>query len=84
MRGKWVKDTRKYSFGEIYKIGRIPVGSAFFHGGSKGDADKYAVSLSLPGIKTPTDRYTNLEDAKARVERAVEVWFSWLEDTIPF
>ena len=79
MQGVWEKQTGKYQFGENYRVGKVVVGSAFYASTTQGDPLKYAVKIELPGIRQPTDRYTNLEDAKARLERAVNAWFSWLE-----
>lgn len=78
--GKWERQTHKYSDGENYRIGKIVVGSAFYSSTTRGDPAKYAVQIDLPGIRQPTDRYVNVEDAKARVERAVAVWFRWLDE----
>ncbi|WP_065091482.1 hypothetical protein [Rhizobium leucaenae] len=80
MRGTWEKQTGKYQLGENYRIGKIIVGSAFYRSGSRDDPAKYAVEINLPGIKNPTDIYTNIDDAKNRLERAVAVWFKWLEE----
>lgn len=80
MHGKWEVQTGKYQSGENYRIGKIVVGSAFYSGNtSKGDPLKYAVSIKLPGIKNPEERYPTMDEAKTRLERAVSVWFSWLD-----
>lgn len=80
VRGKWEQQTGNYQYGENYRIGKIIVASAFYRSGSRDAPAKYAVRLELPGIKNPSDLYTNLEDAKARAERAVSAWFKWLEE----
>lgn len=79
MQGAWETQTGKYQWGEDFRIGRIVVASAHHVSGSRDEPTKFGVTIHLPGIRSPTDRYTSLEDAKARAERAVNVWFSWLE-----
>lgn len=78
MQGKWERQTHQYSYGENYRIGKVIVASAFYQSGSRNEPTKYVVRVDLPGIKSPTDLYTNIEDAKARAERAVATWFKWL------
>lgn len=79
--GKWERQTGAYQFGENYRIGKVIVGCAFYDGSaSRNDPAKYAIELYLPSIKRPSDTYTNIEDAKARLERAVATWFRWLDE----
>lgn len=80
LHGKWERQAHKYSDGENYRVGKIVVGSAFYSSTTRGDPAKYAVQIELPGIRQPTDWYVNIEDAKARVERAVATWFRWLDE----
>jgi hypothetical protein len=80
MQGTWERQTGKYQQGENYRIGKVVVGSAFYSSTSRTDTLKYAVRLDLPGIKSPDDRYADIEPAKARLERAVATWFHWLGD----
>lgn len=80
MQGKWERQTGKYQSGENYVIGKICVGSASYASVSKNEPAKYRAFLELPGLKMSegsTD-FSTIEQAKARVERAVNTWFSWL------
>jgi hypothetical protein len=79
MKGTWEKQTGKYEWGENYRIGKIIVGSAQHVSGSKGEPTKFGAFSLLPGIKKADSPYTSIEDAKARVERMTDAWFSWLE-----
>ena len=79
MKGKWEKQTGEYQWGEDYRIGKIIAGSAQHVSGSRDEPPKFGAFYFLPGIKTPNDRFTSIEDAKARVERGVSTWFKWLE-----
>ncbi|MEZ2132495.1 MULTISPECIES: hypothetical protein [unclassified Sinorhizobium] len=78
--GAWERQTGKHQLGENFRIGKVVVGAAFYSSTTRDDPLKYAVRVDLPGIKNPTDRYTNIEDAKARLERAVATWFRWLDE----
>lgn len=79
--GRWVPQTQQYSSGEDYFIGKVQVGSAFYNStGSRAEPNKYSAAILLPGIKQPAERYATLEQAKARLERAVAAWFGWLEE----
>lgn len=77
-RGVWERQTGQYQWGESYRIGKVVVGRAQHVSGSRDEPPKFGAYYDLPGIKTPDDRYTNVEDAKARVERGVATWFKWL------
>lgn len=78
MHGRWEKQTGKYQMGENYRVGKVIVGTASYESGSRGDPAKYKCHCLLPGIRQADSKYTNLEDAKARLERMVGAWFSWL------
>lgn len=81
MNGVWERQTGKYASGEDYRIGKVVVGSAGFSGTvSKGDPLRYVASVALPGIsmKTGTNHFASIEEAKARTEAAVATWFKWL------
>jgi hypothetical protein len=80
MQGKWERQTHRHSCGENYRVGKIIVGSAYYSSTTRGDPLKYAVTIDLPGIKNPDDRYADIEPAKARLERAVAVWFRWIAE----
>ncbi len=80
MQGKWERQTGKHQSGENYRIGKVVVGAAFYSTTTRDDPLKYAVRLDLPGIKSPEDRYADIEPAKTRLERAVSTWFRWLEE----
>lgn len=81
MKGEWTPKTGRLENGENYRIGRIIVGEVSWSATRSKDAPKkWGIHIALPCIKSPTDRYTNIDDAKARVERAVRTWFSWLEE----
>lgn len=79
--GIWEMQTGRHESGENYRIGKIVVGSAGYNGTrSKGDPLTHRAYLLLPGItmKDGTDRFPNMEEAKARLEAAVATWFRWL------
>lgn len=80
MTGTWEKQTGNYQHGENYRVGKVVVGSAFYKSTTRDDPLKYAVQIYLPGIKNPDDRYMDIEQAKARLERAVATWFRWLKE----
>lgn len=78
---KWEKQTGRHQLGEWLSVGKIVVGSAFYSGTkSRDDPRKYAVSITLPGIKNPEQHYETLDEAKARLERAVATWFKWAQE----
>ena len=71
----WVQDDRQYMCGSRLYLGKWEVGGAHYDGCvSKDDPEKYISTCILPGIKKSLGRYTNEEDAKARTERAVNIW----------
>lgn len=83
MQGKWARNTSKYGTGEIYKIGKIQVGSYFNATVSRGSPTVYRANVELPGIrmKAETTDFDNAEAAKIRVEKVVATWFNWLNTT---
>lgn len=80
MQGVWERQTGPYQNGENYRLGKVIVGSAFYASGSRDESAKYKCECLLPGIKRGDSRYTNIEDAKSRLERMVGAWFSWVND----
>lgn len=78
--GKWERQTGKYSWGENYRIGKIVVGRAEHVSGSRDEPTKFRAVFELPSMKQPEQRFTDIEEAKARVERGVASWFNWLEE----
>lgn len=82
MRGKWERQTGKHESGENYRIGPVIVGAVSYNGmRSKDDPKAHKAYVTLPGIhlKTGTDTFVTIEEAKRRVESVVDVWFKWLE-----
>ena len=80
MNGTWEKQTGRYASGENYRCGKIVVGSAVYSVAcSKNDANKYDCHCLLPGIKQSGERYATLDEAKARLERMVTAWFTWVQ-----
>lgn len=75
MKLEWKTATGKYESGQNLFMGRVKVGTAHYSGmRSKGDPLAHACSCVLPGLKPINDRYVTIEEAKARVELAVEAW----------
>lgn len=73
----WIKQTGKYASGEELTLGKVKVGWAGYSAMvSKSDTNKYAASVTLPGLSPITDRYSTQEAAKARVEHTVGVWLA--------
>ena len=76
----WEHDNRQYTSGEILKLGKWIVGTAYYDSGrSRDDPCKYAAKCSLPGIKLNLGFFESSEEAKARVERAVNHWIEHAE-----
>lgn len=82
MKKEWKPTSAKYGSGEELWIGKIKVGSWFNPSVPKGSDTVYRASVDLPSInmKKGTTDFPNRELAKARVERAVDTWFKWLEE----
>lgn len=77
---KWVVDDRQYMSGSRCYLGKWEVGASHYDGcRSKDDPKKYLASCMLPGIKSNLDSYETEEEAKARVERAVNHWLNNIE-----
>ncbi len=72
---EWKNDTKRYSAGEILYLGHWPVGGAH-HDTTvpRGTKAKIRASCSLPGLKDCQGYFETLEEAKARVEKAVRHW----------
>jgi hypothetical protein len=77
----WKPARGRFASGEELWIGKVCVGQAFYALGAKGDAPKYRAAVHLPSysMKAGTADWPTLELAKVRVERAVRVWFEWLD-----
>ena len=77
MKLRWEKLTGQYQNGEACFLGRIRVGSAYYSSTrSKDDPLRYMAATELPNLK-PThspEPFASLEEAKARVEKAVASW----------
>ena len=67
-----------FASGEDCFVGTWLVGNAAWNGNkSKGDVGKdYRATCRLPGIKPDLGAFATIEDAKARIVRAVEHWFA--------
>lgn len=63
--------------GEDCFVGRWVVGNAAWNcGKSKGaEGVDYRATCKLPGLKANLGAYATMEEAKARIVRAVEFWF---------
>lgn len=83
MKKEWKPTRAKYGSGEELWIGKIKVGAWFNPTVSKSEATKYRTQILLPGItlKEGTIDWTTADAAKARVERVVDTWFKWLEES---
>lgn len=78
---KWERQLGRYQSGEDCKVGKVIVATAHYSGFvSRGDDKVYVVGVLLPGIKSPTERYRTIEEAKARAEHAVSTWFRWVQE----
>lgn len=85
MKKEWVVPKRYRGAGEDLYIGKVLVGSWYCPLGAKGEVTKYRAQLNLPGLHMRDDSvdFPDAEQAKARLERAVDTWFKWLEETRP-
>lgn len=71
---EWKPSKAKYMSGNDAYLGKIRVGWAGYSAtGSKNDAEKYAGSVLLPGVKVEGKFMTD-EDAQRRVEQVVSEW----------
>ena len=76
---RWEKDTGQYTSGEILYLGKWKVGGFHFDSSrSKGDANKWHATCTLPGIKKSLGHFATEEEARARAERAIKYWLSEL------
>lgn len=78
---EWRLASGRHALGHECWAGRIKVGSAGWGMASRGDPLVWQAHTTLPGIslKEPT-RFATVEEAKARVERAVAYWFAAASD----
>lgn len=81
MKKTWKPARGKYAHGEELWIGKVPVASWFNPIGRKGEPTMYRAEIKLPGISLKSGRETadSKDEIKARIERAVDTWFTWLE-----
>lgn len=80
-KGEWIQQTGQHMSGEGYRIGKVFVGSAYYSAlTSRDDPLRYRCRIDLPGMKQPQEAYTTIDEAKARLERAVATWFRWVEE----
>lgn len=73
----WKEDNLRYVSGESAFVGKWKVASVSYDGMTSG-ADKYSITIYLPGIKSQDNR-KNKEEAKARVEKIINYWFTEAE-----
>lgn len=80
---EWKRTRARYGSGEELWIGKINVGSWFNPVVPKGSPSKFRAMLHLPGLemKPETVDHDDAESARQRVERAVDTWFKWLNET---
>lgn len=77
---KWEKQTGKHQLGEWARLGKVIIGSVGWYGGSNGDTKHYGCHCDLPGIKQTAERYASIEEAKARLDRMVKSWLTWINE----
>ena len=71
---EWKPTTAQYTTGKDAYLGRIRVGWAGYSSmRSKGDPEKYAGSILLPGVKVD-GKFMTEEDAMKRVAEVVALW----------
>lgn len=81
-KGEWRKARLPFVSGEEYWIGLICVGSYRYDPIMRDDAKPYSVRIDLPSITMKTGtRQPTVVDARNRLERAVIMWFKWLNET---
>lgn len=62
-------------------VGRWVVASIFYDSSrSQSESKKWAVSCSLPGIRSHLGYYYSAAEAKVRAAAAVKYWFQHLDD----
>lgn len=71
----WRTLVDRYSTGETLRAGRWDVGKIYYDGLAKGYEPKYAVSCNLPGKRSNVKNFTTPEEAKAKLESIVRLWF---------
>lgn len=80
----WKTNTDQYSWGSKLHMGRVIVGRTDRESGSRSDTPetpRWKAVCLLPGIRTAEERYVTEDEAKARLERQVRVWFDWIEQS---
>lgn len=71
---KWLNEERAWGSGESLFLGKFKVGSVYYDAMQSKGGLKQAACCSLPGIKQNLGHYSTVQDAKYRVERAVNYW----------
>jgi hypothetical protein len=73
----WKSINREYITGFNLFLGKYAVGSVYFDGTvARGSENRYATTCSLPGIKNNLGHFKTEEEAKERVEYAVNYWLN--------
>jgi len=77
----WKRKTAQYENGKRGYMGRWPVVSVDWDGGSSRDDDKkYKLTTSLPGLKSTVSTYVLEADAMKDAEEIVGYWLSGFKD----
>jgi len=77
---KWITNPAKYGSGELLVMGNVTIGRADYSMRSKSEPITYRCVCFLPGIKQAEEKYPTIDAAKARLERMVTTWFSWVSE----
>lgn len=71
----WKESNKKYVSGEDAFLGRFKVGGIFYDGTRpKNTEERYRAVCMLPGILPDLGNFMTPEEAKTKVENAVEYW----------
>ena len=71
----WVRQTGRFQNGENLFLGRWKAGSVYYDGFvTKGDNRVHKVTCNLSGIKDVLGNYADVNEAKARLEKVVDMW----------
>lgn len=80
MATEWKKNTGDFELGETFFLGKWKVGSVYYDSlRTRGDPLAYKATCSLPGIKAHLGTFETTEQAKAKVEFAVNYWVNRAE-----
>lgn len=78
----WKPNPAKHAWGSLCHMGKVIVGSTYRESGSRSDppdTPRWAAVCALPGIKVANERYLTEDEAKARVERQIAAWFTFIK-----